>query len=111
MATATANAITFLWEGMDRKGSKVKGESQAASEILLKADLRRQGINPLKVKKKSKPLFGSAVVKSIIPRDIAIFARQLATMMTAGVSRWCSHLKSSAVAMTNLLMQDLVLKY
>ena len=84
MATATANAITFLWEGMDRKGSKVKGESQAASEILLKADLRRQGINPLKVKKKSKPLFGSAG-KSIIPKDIAIFARQLATMMTAGV--------------------------
>lgn len=81
---ATINAITFLWEGMDRKGSKVKGESQAASEILLKADLRRQGINPLKVKKKPKPLFGGNG-KKIIPRDIAIFARQLATMMTAGV--------------------------
>ena len=81
---ATANAITFLWEGMDRKGSRIKGESQAASEILLKADLRRQGINPLKVKKKPKPLFGSAG-KAIVPRDIAIFARQLATMMTAGV--------------------------
>ncbi len=81
---ATANAITFLWEGMDRKGSRIKGESQAASEILLKADLRRQGINPLKVKKKPKPLFGSAG-KPIVPRDIAIFARQLATMMTAGV--------------------------
>ena len=84
MATATTNPITFLWEGMDRKGSKVKGESQAASEILLKADLRRQGINPLKVKKKPKPLFG-ATGKKIIPKDIAIFARQLATMMTAGV--------------------------
>lgn len=84
MATANSNAITFLWEGLDRKGSKLKGESQAASEILLKADLRRQGINPLKVKKKSKPLFSSSS-KKIIPKDIAVFARQLATMMTAGV--------------------------
>ena len=81
---AAANAITFLWEGLDRKGSKVKGESQASSEILLKADLRKQGINPLKVKKKPKALFGSSG-KKIIPKDIAIFARQLATMMTAGV--------------------------
>tara|TARA_R110002096_G_scaffold266527_3_gene460086 strand:- start:537 stop:1751 length:1215 start_codon:yes stop_codon:yes gene_type:complete len=81
---AATNAITFVWEGMDRKGSKVKGESQASSEILLKADLRRQGINPLKVKKKPKSLFGSSG-KKIIPKDIAIFARQLATMMTAGV--------------------------
>ncbi len=84
MATATTNAITFLWEGMDRKGSKVKGETQAASEILLKADLRRQGINPLKVKKKPKPLLGGNG-KKIVTKDIAIFARQLATMMTAGV--------------------------
>jgi type IV pilus assembly protein PilC len=84
MATATTSAITFLWQGLDRKGSKVKGESQASSEILLKADLRRQGINPIKVKKKPKSLFGSAG-KKILPKDIAIFARQLATMMTAGV--------------------------
>ncbi|MFK8027414.1 MAG: type II secretion system F family protein [Gammaproteobacteria bacterium] len=84
MATATTNAITFIWEGLDRKGSKVKGESQASSEILLKADLRRQGINPMKVKKKPKALFGGSG-KKIIPKDIAIFARQLATMMTAGV--------------------------
>ncbi len=84
MATATNNPITFLWEGLDRKGSKVKGESQAASEILLKADLRRQGINPTKVKKKPKSLFGGTG-KKIVPKDIAILARQLATMMTAGV--------------------------
>jgi len=81
---ATTNSITFLWQGLDRKGSKVKGEAQASSEILLKADLRRQGINPTKVKKKTKSLFGSGG-KKIIPKDIAIFARQLATMMTAGV--------------------------
>ena len=84
MATASTNAITFLWQGVDRKGSAVKGESQAASEILLKADLRRQGINPTKVKKKPKDLFGGNG-KKIIPKDIAIFARQLATMMAAGV--------------------------
>ena len=84
MATSTPSAVTFLWEGLDRKGSKVKGESQANSEILLKADLRRQGINPTKVKKKPKALFGGNG-KKIVPKDIAIFARQLATMMTAGV--------------------------
>ena len=86
MATATAattDASTFVWEGVDRKGTRVKGEAQASNEILLKADLRRQGINPLKVKKKPKPLFSSG--KKIVPKDIAIFARQLATMMTAGV--------------------------
>ena len=84
MATASTQPITFLWEGMDRKGSKVKGESQAASEILLKADLRRQGINPTKVKKKPKALFGGGG-KKIVTKDIAVFARQLATMMAAGV--------------------------
>lgn len=86
MATATAtkpNAVLFVWEGVDRKGTRVKGETQASNEILLKADLRRQGINPLKVKKKPKPLFGKG--KKIIPKDIAIFSRQLATMMAAGV--------------------------
>ncbi len=81
-ATATTNT-TFVWEGVDRKGTRVKGEAAASNEILLKADLRRQGINPLKVKKKSKPLFSRS--KKIVPKDIAIFARQLATMMTAGV--------------------------
>lgn len=77
-------AITFLWEGLDRKGSRIKGEGQAANEILMKADLRRQGINPTKVKKKPKPLFGGNG-KKIETKDIAIFARQLATMMSAGV--------------------------
>ena len=86
MATAAAtssNAVVFVWEGVDRKGTRVKGEAQASNEILLKADLRRQGINPLKVKKKPKPLFGKG--KKIAPKDIAIFSRQLATMMAAGV--------------------------
>jgi len=81
---ASTNAVTFLWQGIDRKGFKIKGETQATSEILLKADLRRQGINPTKVKKKPKDLFGGNG-KKIVPKDIAIFARQLATMMSAGV--------------------------
>ena len=81
--TATTQATVFVWEGVDRKGTRVKGEASASNEILLKADLRRQGINPLKVKKKPKPLFGKG--KKIVPKDIAIFSRQLATMMTAGV--------------------------
>lgn len=83
MATASApDAILFLWEGVDRKGTRIKGEAQANNEILLKADLRRQGISPLKVKKKPKPLFGG---KKIVSKDISIFARMLATMLNAGV--------------------------
>lgn len=75
---------TFSWEGKDKKGGKIKGETQAGSAALVKADLRRQGINPLKVAKKRKPMFGSGG-KKIKPKDIAIFSRQLSTMMTAGV--------------------------
>ena len=104
---AQADSITFLWEGMDRKGSRIKGESQASSEILLKADLRRQGINPLKVKKKAKPLFGNKG-KKIISKDIAVFARQLATMMTAGVPLVQSF-EIIGRSHEKPLMQDLVL--
>jgi type IV pilus assembly protein PilC len=83
MAQADAKA-TYVWEGTDRKGNRVKGETPASSDALLKADLRRQGINPLKVRKKTKPLLGGGK-KKITGQDIAIFARQLATMMQAGV--------------------------
>jgi len=84
MAANTANNI-FVWEGKDKKGDKVKGESNGSSAALIKADLRRQGIKPLKVRKKPKPLFGGASGKAITPADIAVFARQLSTMMSAGV--------------------------
>lgn len=73
---------TFLWEGMDRKGARVKGESRGASESLIKTQLRKQGINPLRVRKKLQ-LFSSK--KKIKAGDIAIFSRQMATMMSAGV--------------------------
>ncbi len=85
MATkaATAEKIEFTYEGTNRGGSKVKGEIYALSDTLAKSELRRQGINPLKVKKKPKPLLGGAA--KIEAADIAIFARQMATMMQAGV--------------------------
>ena len=80
---ATAEKVEFLYEGTNRGGAKVKGEIFALSDALAKNELRKQGINPLKVKKKPKPLFGGAA--KITPGDIAIFARQMATMMQAGV--------------------------
>ena len=84
MAEAAIKRNVFTWEGTDRKGKKVKGESNAANPSLVKAELRRQGIKPLKVRKKST-LFSSSKKKKITPKDIAVFMRQLATMMSAGV--------------------------
>lgn len=73
----------FLWEGLDKKGRKTKGELHGANINTVKAELRRMGINTTKVRKKPKPLFEKK--KPITPQDIAIFTRQLATMMEAGV--------------------------
>jgi len=80
---ATVEKVEFLYEGTNRGGSKVKGEIFALSDAMAKNELRKQGINPLKVKKKPKALFGGAA--KITPADISIFARQMATMMSAGV--------------------------
>ena len=74
----------FVWEGTDKRGVKMKGEQTAKSENFIRAELRRQGINPTTVKPKPKPLFGSAG-KRVTPGDIAVFSRQLATMMKSGV--------------------------
>jgi type IV pilus assembly protein PilC len=77
---------TFLysWEGTDKRGSRITGESSATNIAMVRADLRRQGINPLKIRKKAKPFF-SASKKKITTADIAVFSRQLATMMSSGV--------------------------
>jgi type IV pilus assembly protein PilC len=75
---------TFKWTGTDKRGRKVSGEMGGANIALIRAQLRRQGINPDKVKKKPKPLFGERK-KAITPADVAVFTRQLATMMKAGV--------------------------
>ncbi|MCK9529622.1 MAG: type II secretion system F family protein [Gammaproteobacteria bacterium] len=72
----------FSWEGTDKKGQRVKGEAKATNEAMVKMDLRRQGINPLKVSRKAK---SRASGKKITAKDIAIFSRQLATMMSSGV--------------------------
>lgn len=74
----------FVWEGKDKRGVVMKGEQSAKNANMLRAELRRQGITPGTVKPKGKPLFGSAG-KRITPRDIAIFSRQIATMMKSGV--------------------------
>lgn len=84
MAEAAAKVDMYAWEGTDRTGKRVKGEMSGASDALVKAQLRRQGVNPLKVKKKAKPLLGPSK-KKISSKDITIFSRQLATMMLSGV--------------------------
>ncbi|MEQ5837392.1 type II secretion system F family protein [Marinobacter sp. NFXS9] len=83
MAENAQKLSTFVWEGKDRKGNKTKGELSGPSLALVKAQLRKQGIMPDKVKKKPKPLFGGS--KKISPFDIAMLTRQMATMMKAGV--------------------------
>src|ERR1041385_889062 len=85
MATATiVKEYTFTWEGTDKKGGKIKGLTKSRSEALVKAQLRKQGINPTRVRKQST-LFSGAKKKKITAGDIAIFSRQMATMMSAGV--------------------------
>ena len=83
MAQKAEKIQAFMWEGKDRKGNKSKGEVSGTNLALVKAQLRKQGIITNKVKKKPKPLFGGS--KKITPFDIAMFTRQMATMMKAGV--------------------------
>ena len=86
--TATKKVVqvkefTYTWEATDRKGAKIKGSTIGPSEAAIKAQLRKQGLNPIKLAKKSSfKLGGKGKIES---SDIAIFSRQMATMMTAGV--------------------------
>ena len=84
MATKTEKTSLFSWEGTDRKGNKTSGVLNGANIAVVKAQLRKQGVKTTKVKKQSSSL-GAAKKKKITPFDIAIFTRQLATMMKAGV--------------------------
>ncbi|TNF32703.1 MAG: type II secretion system F family protein [Gammaproteobacteria bacterium] len=85
MATqAAAKQDTFIWQGTDRKGNKARGVMQGSNQNTIKAQLRKQGITVKTVKKQAKPLFGERK-KPITPGDIAVFARQQAVMMKAGV--------------------------
>ncbi|MCG3169426.1 MAG: Type II secretion system protein F [Pseudomonadales bacterium] len=83
-ATQTSKTDTYLYRGKDRLGKPVRGEVKSESVALAKAQLRKQGIIAQDLHKKAKPLFGDRK-KPIKPADIAVFSRQLATMMKAGV--------------------------
>ena len=81
-ATAGKKETQFLWEGKDKRGNKVKGKSLAANEATLRADLRRQGVAATRVKTQSAGFSRGGKVSN---EDIAVFSRQLATMMAAGI--------------------------
>jgi type IV pilus assembly protein PilC len=83
MAETALVTTPFIWEGTDRKGNKVKGKSMASTESAVRADLRRQGVVPTRIRKqRQKPFSGGAKVTTA---DIAVFSRQLATMLAAGI--------------------------
>ncbi|HHA2915053.1 TPA: type II secretion system F family protein [Stenotrophomonas maltophilia] len=84
VARATMELQPFVWVGTDKRGVKMKGEQLAKNANLLRAELRRQGINPGQIKPKPKPLFGASG-SPVKPKDIAFFSRQMATMMKSGV--------------------------
>jgi type IV pilus assembly protein PilC len=98
MAVATAKNVKSLgaqsaevsqlttndWIAQDKRGKRQKGDMAAKNASLVKAELRRQGMNPQTVKERGKPLFGSSG-STVKPRDVAIFSRQIATMMASGV--------------------------
>jgi type IV pilus assembly protein PilC len=73
----------FIWEGLNKKGARVKGETPAENESLARAELRRNGVNVVKIRKKPKSLFSTK--KAIKPVDVARFLRQMTTMLAAGV--------------------------
>jgi type IV pilus assembly protein PilC len=83
MAVKAIKVNLYAWEGTDKKGSKIAGELSGHNPALIKAQLRKQGINPSKVRKKTASLFSAG--KRITALDIALFTRQMATMMKAGV--------------------------
>jgi type IV pilus assembly protein PilC len=80
--TATMNQVPFTWEGKDRAGKTVKGKLVAATEAAVRQELRRQGVMPTRVRKQSMLFRKQGRVK---PADIAIFSRQMATMMSSGI--------------------------
>jgi type IV pilus assembly protein PilC len=81
-ATAGKKETQFIWEGKDKRGNKVRGKTLAVNEAALRADLRRQGVAATRVKTPSSAFRSGG---KVLPGDIAVFARQLATMMSAGI--------------------------
>ena len=85
MAEKKQEKPVFTYEGKDKSGKRVSGEKTAVNEAMARAELRREGILPIRVRKKRKSLFDTGKAKKIKPVDIAGFARQLATMISSGV--------------------------
>lgn len=83
MAKSSTNQV-YAYKGVDKKGKRIQGEISGSSPAIVKAQLLKQGIRANNVRKKAKPLFGGGGRK-ITPQDVAIFTRQMATMMKAGV--------------------------
>jgi len=81
--TAAAPSMPFLWEGTDRNGKRIKGKSLASDEATVRADLRRRGVVPTRIRKQRKGLFAGG--GKITSGDISIFSRQLSTMLGAGI--------------------------
>ncbi|MCZ6501791.1 MAG: type II secretion system F family protein [Gammaproteobacteria bacterium] len=105
---AAANKV-FAWEGTDKSGRKTKGEITSSNANVAKAELRKQGINPTSVKKKGGGFSLASLGAKITPGDIALFTRQLATMMKAGVPLVQSF-EIVADGVDNPMMKDLILK-
>jgi type IV pilus assembly protein PilC len=78
---AAKRDVPFSWEGRDKRGTRIKGRSLAPDEVTLRAELRRQGIAPSRIRKQTRTVKGGKVK----PEDIAVFSRQLATMLAAGI--------------------------
>ena len=98
----------FIWTGTDKRGVRVKGQTRGSNPNLIKADLRKQGIKPLRIKKQSS-LFSQQKKKKITAKDIAVFFRQLATMMSAGVPL-VQAFEIIGRGHDNVSMRDLILK-
>src|SRR6267154_1055381 len=81
-AAAGKKETQFIWEGKDKRGHKVRGKTLAENEAALRADLRRQGVAATRVKTPSTAFRSGG---KVLPTDIAVFARQLATMLSAGI--------------------------
>ena len=103
--TLPKEAPTFIWEGKNKAGVKIRGEEQAANANMLRATLRRRGIQPKVIRAKRKPLMGA----SVGPADIAYFARQLTAMMRSGVPLVQS-LELIGSGHENVGVQDLIKK-
>ena len=101
--------ITFAWVGVNARGKRMEGELNGPSIAMVKAQLRKQGIVPSKVKKKTQPLFGFNSAQKITAKDIAVLTRQIATMLIAGVSL-IQALDMIAAGSENKTLQQLIVK-